>query len=110
VAAGLAVQNGHSPERLIELGLSMVVDPYGRELAHTDFFRATDRTMVAQAVVGLRLELTARGFDVGPATIAWHLGREGLPVPSVSTIRRILHAAGLVVPEPRKPYAAQWRD
>lgn len=38
------------------------------------------------------------GLDAGPVTIAWHLGREGLPAPSISTIRRVLHAAGLVVP------------
>ena len=41
-------------------------------------------------------------------TIAWHLGREGQPVPSTSTIRRILHAAGLVVPEPRKRPRSSW--
>jgi apolipoprotein N-acyltransferase len=32
-------------------GLSMAVDPYGRVLAQTDFFGATDRTMVAQVPV-----------------------------------------------------------
>ncbi len=53
-------------------------------------------------------ELAARGLDAGPATIAWHLGREGLPVPSTSTIRRVLHAAGLVVPEPRKRPRSSW--
>ena len=54
-------------------------------------------------------QLTARGGDAGPATIAWHLGREGLPAPSTSTIRRVLHAAGLVVPEPRKRPRSSWR-
>ena len=34
--------------------------------------------------------------------------REGLPVPSTSTIRRILHAAGLVAPEPRKRPRSSW--
>jgi transposase InsO family protein len=58
--------------------------------------------------VQLRIELTARGLDAGPATIAWHLEREGLPVPSTSTLRRILHAAGLVVPEPRKRPRSSW--
>ena len=48
------------------------------------------------------------GLDAGPATIAWHLEREGRPVPSTSTIRRILHAAGLVVPEPRKRPRSSW--
>jgi transposase InsO family protein len=63
---------------------------------------------VRDRIVGLRIELTARGLDGGPVTIAWHLGREGLPVPSTSTIRRILHAAGLVVPEPRKRPRSSW--
>ena len=35
-------------------------------------------------------------------TIAWNLEREGFTPPSTSTIRRILHAAGLITPEPRK--------
>ena len=59
-------------------------------------------------IVALRTELTAGGLDAGPATIAWHLEREGLPVPSISTIRRILHAAGMVVPEPRKRPRSSW--
>ena len=63
---------------------------------------------VRDRIVALRIELTARGLDAGPATIAWHLEREGLPVPSTSTIRRILHAAGLVVPEPRKRPRSSW--
>jgi transposase InsO family protein len=63
---------------------------------------------VRARIVALRTELTARGLDAGPVTIAWHLGREGQPVPSVSTIRRILHAAGLVTPEPRKRPRSSW--
>jgi transposase InsO family protein len=57
---------------------------------------------VRERVIGLRGQLTADGLDAGPVTIAWHLEREGLPAPSTSTIRRILHAAGLITPEPRK--------
>ena len=63
---------------------------------------------VRARIVALRTDLTARGLDAGPATIAWHLGREGLPVPSVSTIRRALHAVGLVVPEPHKRPRSSW--
>src|SRR5487761_2715513 len=59
-------------------------------------------------IVALRTDLTARGLDAGPATIAWHLGREGRPVPSGSTIRRALHAVGLVVPEPHKRPRSSW--
>jgi transposase InsO family protein len=53
-------------------------------------------------VIELRLQLHAGGLDAGPQTIAWHLEREGLRAPSTSTIRRILHEAGLITPEPRK--------
>ena len=57
---------------------------------------------VRRRVIELRGQLTADGLDAGPVTIGWHLEREGLPALSSSTIRRILHAAGLITPEPRK--------
>lgn len=63
---------------------------------------------VRDAIVSLRTGLTAQGHDAGPATIAWHLDRDGLGTPSTSTIRRVLHAAGLVVPEPRKRPRSPW--
>lgn len=63
--------------------------------------RATPST-VASRIVQLRQQLAADGLDAGPVTIAWHLEQEGHPPPSTSTIRRILHAAGLVVPNPKK--------
>lgn len=50
----------------------------------------------------LRLQLTADGLDAGPETIRWHLEQEQLRALSTSTIRRILHQAGLIVAEPRK--------
>ena len=59
-------------------------------------------TAVVERIVELRLQLTKDGFDAGPVTIAWHLEQQGHRPPSTSTIRRILHAAGLIVPEPRK--------
>jgi len=52
--------------------------------------------------VGLREKLTAEGLDAGPMTLQWHLTRQGLPAPSTSTIRRILHHHGLITPQPRK--------
>ena len=63
---------------------------------------------IRERVVALRTELVSRGLDGGPVTIAWHLGREGLAIPSTSTIRRILDAAGLVTPEPRKRPRSSW--
>jgi transposase InsO family protein len=53
-------------------------------------------------VIELRLQLTVDGLDAGPVTIAWHLQHEGSRVLSTSTIRRILHQAGLITPQPRK--------
>ncbi len=63
---------------------------------------------VRARIVALRTELAGRGLDAGPVTIAWHLEREGVAVPSTSTIRRALHAAGLIVPEPRKRPRSSW--
>jgi transposase InsO family protein len=63
---------------------------------------------VRERIVAVRTELTARGLDAGPVTIAWHLERAGLRAPSTSTIRRILHAAGLIVPEPHKRPRSSW--
>src|SRR2546426_9993036 len=81
------------------------VDPRSRR-PRTNPGRTTDP--VRERIVALRTELAGRGLDAGPVTIAWHLGRERLAVPSSSTIRRILHAAGLVVPEPRKRPRSSW--
>jgi transposase InsO family protein len=57
---------------------------------------------VITAIVRLREQLTADGLDAGPLTLQWHLTQHGLPVPSTSTIRRILHHHGLITPQPRK--------
>ena len=58
---------------------------------------------VRDRVLALRIQLTGEGLDAGPVTIAWYLENEGhRRPPSTSTIRRILHTAGLITPEPRK--------
>ena len=64
---------------------------------------------VAERIVALRRELAGQGLDHGPQTIGWHLEQEQLPVPSASTIRRILLAAGLVTPEPKKRPKSSYR-
>ena len=65
---------------------------------------------VRDRILELRTELTGAGLDAGPGTIAWHLAAEGLEPAAVSTIRRVITAAGLVTPEPRKrPHAALHR-
>lgn len=55
-----------------------------------------------QRIIDLRFRLKKQGLDAGPLTIAWHLERAGYRSPSTSTIRRILHAAGLVEAQPHK--------
>jgi len=106
-AAEYGISRGHLHRllrRYRDGGLE-AVDPRSRR-PRTSPGRTTDH--VRERIVALRTELTARGLDAGPLTIAWHLGREGLRVPSSSTIRRVLHAAGLVTPEPRKRPRSSW--
>lgn len=57
---------------------------------------------IRERIIELRHHLTNTGADAGPATIAWHLERDGHRVPAISTIRRILHTAGLITPAPKK--------
>lgn len=64
---------------------------------------------VREQIIDLRLHLTKAGLDAGPVTIAWHLAERGHRAPSTSTIRRILHQAGLVVAEPRKRPRSSYR-
>jgi transposase InsO family protein len=66
--------------------------------------RVANRTPVAveDVIVALRKELTDAGLDAGPATIAYHLDRDGVPVPSEATIWRILHRRGFMTPDPSK--------
>lgn len=62
----------------------------------------TTTPAIQDRIIELRHELTRSGADAGPVTIAWHLEQEGHPAPSPSTIRRILHTAGLITPAPKK--------
>jgi transposase InsO family protein len=53
-------------------------------------------------IIALRTELTGKGLDAGPHTIAWHLHHHHRLDVSVASISRHLHAAGLVQPSPHK--------
>ena len=55
-----------------------------------------------ELITNLRGRLTEQGLDAGPETIAWHLATDHHITVSVSTIRRRLVDAGLIVPEPKK--------
>lgn len=84
--------------RYRENGLD-AVDPRSRRPKSNP---ATTPDVIRDRIIALRRHLTAAGLDAGPVTIAWHLERDGHRPPSTSTIRRILHTAGLIIPEPRK--------
>ena len=56
----------------------------------------------AERIVRLRKELSGRGRDAGPHTIAWHLRHHHRITVSAATAGRYLTRAGLVVPEPKK--------
>ena len=82
------------------------VDPRSRRPASNP--RAVSDEVIA-TIVRLREELVGRGLDAGPLTLRWHLSRRGLPVPSTSTIRRILHHHGLITSAPRKRPKSSYR-
>ena len=66
----------------------------------------TSPTRLPQAtidlIIALRTELTGKGLDAGPHTIAWHLHHHHHLEVSVASISRHLHAAGLIQPSPHK--------
>jgi len=57
---------------------------------------------VQAAILDLRQELAAAGHDAGAHTIAHHLVGRVDRVPSVATIWRTLHRAGLITAQPQK--------
>jgi transposase InsO family protein len=63
-----------------------------------------------QRICTLRCELQAAALDHGPVSIAARLQQEGLRPPAFSTIRRILTAAGLITPEPKKRPKSSYRQ
>ena len=62
-----------------------------------------------ERIIMLRCELHTTGLDHGPISIAACLRQEGLAPPAVSTIRRILLAAGLTNPQPKKRPKSSYR-
>src|SRR5438270_1565957 len=59
-------------------------------------------TGLEDEIVLLRKQLAEEGLDAGAMTIHWPLCRQGVQVPSVSTIWRVLRRRGFVVPQPKK--------
>jgi transposase len=96
---GLSRQHVHRLLKRFREGGLDAVDPRSRRP------NSNPRTVsdeVITAIVLLREKLTAAGLDAGPVTLQSHLTQKGLPVPSTSTIRRILHHHSLITPAPRK--------
>jgi transposase InsO family protein len=63
---------------------------------------------VLERVLALRAELSDKGLDAGPHTLAWHLANDppepatGQVTISAATVSRILTRHGVVVPDPSK--------
>ena len=57
---------------------------------------------VEEAVLRQRKQLLEQGLDHGPQSIVWALQRAEMPVPSRSTVWRILTRHGLIVAQPQK--------
>lgn len=111
-ATAAAAEYGYSRQHLQRLlaryrtgGLD-AVDPQSRR-PRSSPRRTSDE--VRDLIIKLRLRLTREGLDAGPITIAWHLEQAGHQPPSTSTIRRILHTAALINPEPRKRPRSSYR-
>lgn len=64
---------------------------------------------IEDEVVRLRKELNEAGLDAGAQTIHYHLAKDGdLPVPSITTIWRILRRRGFITPQPQKRPKSSW--
>ena len=57
---------------------------------------------VEEAVLRQRKQLLEQGLDHGPQSIVWALQRDGVAMPSRSTVWRILTRHGLIVAQPQK--------
>lgn len=71
---------------------------------HSSPARVSEAT--EEAIIRLRKELPV---ERGAQTIAYHLARRGDPVPSVSTIHRVLVRRGMVIPQPDKRPKVAWK-
>lgn len=74
-------------------------EPHSRRPHHTPQALPPD---TINLILQLRGELTDRGMDAGPHTIAWHLQHHHQVRVAPATIWRTLKRAGLIIPEPRK--------
>ncbi len=103
--AELAAVHGVSRSWIYELLARYRADPeHGLEARTRRPHDSPTRVPAAieERIITLRKELTEEGFDAGAHTIHYHLSQQDDPVPSVSTIWRILARRGFVTPQPHK--------
>lgn len=74
-------------------------EPHSRRPHHSPQALPPD---TVELILRLRGELTGRGMDAGPQTIAWHLQHHHKVSVAPATIWRTLKRAGLITPEPKK--------
>lgn len=67
---------------------------------HTSPTKIPDHTI--ELIIKLRDELTTKGLDAGPTTIAWHLTHHHNLTVSPATIHRHLKTAGRITAQPKK--------
>src|SRR5579863_10277672 len=101
----LAVTHGLSRSWIYALvaryhaGVYDALEPRSRRPHHCPHQVPSD---LEAAIVALRLQLAAEGFDNGAATIAHHLAETHHHVPSIASIWRVLQRRGLITPQPQK--------
>jgi transposase InsO family protein len=64
---------------------------------------------VEDQIVACRKQLAGAGWDAGAQSIAAVLSGQGVVVPSVATIWRVLSRRGFVTPQPHKRPRSSWR-
>lgn len=104
-ATGTSKSWVHRHVQLFRAGGAEALAPEPRGPKHSPALTAPE---VEDEIVWWRKHLTEAGFDAGARTIRYHLGRSRSPVPSLSTVHRILRRRGFVVDQPQKRPRSSW--
>ena len=104
-ATGTSKSWVHRHVQLYRAGGEAALEPQRRGPRHAPALTSPD---VEDEIVWWRKHLSEAGFDAGARTIAYHLALVADPVPSLSTIHRVLRRRGLVVDQPQKRPRSSW--
>ena len=104
-ATGTSKSWVHRHVQLYRAGGEAALEPQRRGPRHAPALTSPD---VEDEIVWWRLNASEAGFDAGARTIAYHLALVADPVPSLSTIHRVLRRRGLVVDQPQKRPRSSW--